>query len=1264
VAATEGRARTTSEDSQLTPIRRDMSTLLRDVIAIPERAGAEDYVLRLTEGVQGSHRDQTVADYVVTEQLATSFDQALDLVVGALRDNNSRAAFLHGSFGSGKSHFMAVLYALLGHDVDAWSKEKLAPVVNRHDQDLTDKKILRLAYHFLDADAVEDCILGGYVEQIRALHPDCLLPAVHASDGLLADAEGLRTRMGDETFFGGLGPQAATGADAKWSTMLAGVANWSRERYDAARAAAPGSDARQELVTALVATYFPNSFAVKRGAQYVSLDEGLAAISRHAKGLGYDAVVLFLDELVLWLTFLVRDHQKFSREAQKLTKLVESTAGERAVPLVSFVARQMDLRQYFGEHGGGPGSERQSLEDAFRHQEGRFASITLGDDNLPYVAQQRLLRPKNDGAEQVLNNAFDSLDRRSDVWDTLLDGMNTDDRHRGADQRAFRLTYPFSPALVSTLRALASVMQRDRTALKVMQQILVQQRDTLTVDDVIPVGDLFDLVVHGSQPITSEMAGRFTNARTLYVDKLRPLLLRDHALTEELASGLDGQHPFLADDRLMKTLVLAAIAPEVPALKELTATRLAALNHGSITSPLPGAEASVVLRKVNRWSLEVPDLRVGTGQRNPVIRLGISEVDWESILDRARTEDSAGGRRNTLKQLVWEAFGFADTADDAFGVHRHNILWRGSRREVEIVFGNVRDREWLPDARFEATSDTWRFVVDYPMDEDGKSARDDLARLDDLRSHLSHTTTLVWLPRFLHPDRLDELGKLVVLNHVLSSDERYRLASDHLGDVDRIEARRILENLRDNLRERLRRAIQEAYGVARETPNTLVDDASHQKVLISLNAELQPESPVGADLAGAFGQLIDQAFSTLYPGHPRFGSEEIRPRDLSTVLRYVRLARQDPDGRVPVEPRDREIAGAIVAPLGLGHVSENALLFESSRFIWATEINRAFGREGIGGQDTVTVGDVRRWLAAREPSQGLRPEVADLVVLAWAELADRSVYRGGVAQVPAPEPAKLTADMELRAEPMPDHQAWQQAVDLAQHLFGAQVNPYLTTSSVNQLVADVLQQVRLFREPAADLVAAVTTAYQQLGLEQAEPGRLATATSANQLMIKLNAAVGDRVEIIRVLATHNVPSTKEALGRSLISAPAAARQLSTFEWDRLGPLLKAESAADARGTDAHEALDRLRRFVRAEELASPIARALLAASNDLFTWLASQAKVVPPIPPGPTPPPPVDRETSATVRSTTDLDEAIAAVRDYVSDHPGRPVTIHWRVES
>jgi hypothetical protein len=74
-----------------------------------------------------------------------------------------------------------------------------------------------------------------------------------------------------------------------------------------------------------------------------------AAVSTHAKGLGYDAVVLFLDELVLWLAFRVREQAFFGREAQKITKLVESGSGSRAIPLVSFVARQMDLRRWFAD---------------------------------------------------------------------------------------------------------------------------------------------------------------------------------------------------------------------------------------------------------------------------------------------------------------------------------------------------------------------------------------------------------------------------------------------------------------------------------------------------------------------------------------------------------------------------------------------------------------------------------------------------------------------------------------------------------------------------------------------------------------------------------------------------------------------------------------------------------------------------------------------------------------------------------------------------
>jgi predicted ATPase len=82
-----------------------------------------------------SFRDKsTITDYVVTEPLARNFDKALDLIKSALEVGASRAAYLNGSFGSGKWHFMAVLYAILMGDPDARGKKGLADVVAKHDR--------------------------------------------------------------------------------------------------------------------------------------------------------------------------------------------------------------------------------------------------------------------------------------------------------------------------------------------------------------------------------------------------------------------------------------------------------------------------------------------------------------------------------------------------------------------------------------------------------------------------------------------------------------------------------------------------------------------------------------------------------------------------------------------------------------------------------------------------------------------------------------------------------------------------------------------------------------------------------------------------------------------------------------------------------------------------------------------------------------------------------------------------------------------------
>lgn len=1185
-----------------------MSTLLRDVLMIPERAGAEDYVLRLTDSVGVASAARTLDDYVVTPALADAFDAAMGLVAESITSGVSRGAFLTGSFGSGKSHFMAVLHALLRHDPAARAKAELQPILAGHDDVLLDRKVLPVAFHLLGADSMEQALFDGYLRQIRELHPGAPLPAIHQSDGVLADAERMRAQIGDDQFFTGLNGGVDGASADPWAGLL-GSGTWAPSTYDAARSAALGAESRQQLVTALVQRYFTS---YTRQASYVDLDTGLAAIAQHAKGLGYDAVVLFLDELVLWLAFQVQNREFFARESQKLTKLVESAVGSRAVPLVSFVARQMDLRRWFAD-AGASGAEQEALDRAFRHQEGRFASLALGDDNLPYVASKRLLRRKDDAAERTLTDAFNRLDRRSDVWDVLLDGANTDDRHRGADEASFRLTYPFSPALVSTLRSLASVMQRERTALKVMQQMLVHRRDTLTVDDVIPVGDAFDYIVDGKEALDSQAAALFRSATSLYREKLRPILLATHGLSQsDVAAAEPGKLPagYRADDRLAKTLLLAAVAPKVPALKELTAGRLASLNHGSIVSPLPGSEVGIVLAKVKDWARQVPEIHVDANSRNPVIRVQLSDVDYESVVERAKGEDNDGRRRELLKDLVRDALKLVARDADLLGAYPHSVVWRGSRRAVDVVFGNVRDAGWLTDDHFRARPGTWRVVIDHPFDEAGHSAAEDLARVDRMVESGLQSRTVVWLPRFLAEDRMRDVRRLVVLDWLLGgAGERWTTHADHLSEVDRVQARAILETQRNALREGLRRAVQEAYGAAAPTAGTTIDDPAHDRVLLSLDRGFTPAAPVGADLGSAFGNLIDQAFSATYPGHPRFepADVEITPRDLAAVYAHIERAVGDRDGRVRLES-DIAAVRRVVNALHVGRGGETHYVFGDDGFTtWGTEFERAAARDGLQPHDPVEATRLRGWIDAMRPELGLRDEVSDLVILAWAALRQRAWYHHG-APIPAPKPGQVRPEMELRTEPLPTPDDYRLAVGRAAALFGLVANPYLTAPAVAELTERLRNEVASRVDVAAALVTKLEHAYGQLSLDPASTsGRLATARAVAGLLGRLRTSV-DRVKLVEGLAHAELPVTDAAAAKSLSTAAAVGEALSSYRWDRLGPLFDAESGEDASSRRAEAVLRTLRSAVLADEMSNGVRQALDAAGDAVFGWLSDASR--------------------------------------------------------
>ena len=226
-------------------------TLFRDLIHIPTHVHKGDFVLRLSEGV--SHPEATLRDYVVTDQLAVCFGRALDLIRGALDGQTSKATYLHGSFGSGKSHFMAILHLLLAGNATARSVPQLAPHIARHQSWLGTKKFLLVPYHMIGEPSMEAAILGGYVRPVMKAHPGERPPPVYLADPILEDAASLRKMVGDAKFFEMLGPGEPDGAG--WGTLDAG---WDKDSFEKALVGGPTSELKIRLLQDLVHRVLPS----------------------------------------------------------------------------------------------------------------------------------------------------------------------------------------------------------------------------------------------------------------------------------------------------------------------------------------------------------------------------------------------------------------------------------------------------------------------------------------------------------------------------------------------------------------------------------------------------------------------------------------------------------------------------------------------------------------------------------------------------------------------------------------------------------------------------------------------------------------------------------------------------------------------------------------------------------------------------------------------------------------------------------------------
>jgi hypothetical protein len=1235
-----------------------MDKLISDLIFVPERVRKGDFVLNLSKGV--TEPEKTLEQYVVTPQLAASFDDALGFIKSAVDAANSKACYLHGSFGAGKSHFMAVLHLLLQHIPAVRNIKELAPVVGKHGW-VEDKKFLLVPYHMIGARNMESAILGGYVDHVMQAHPTAPLPGVYLADDIFKNAVQHRQRLGDEKFFEDLNrgaapspqpsPSKGEGSKKGWGKLAKG---WDAARFEAALEAPPGSDERSRLVGDLVQHIFPAFRGIAQGKEeaYVDLDLGLSVISAHAKSLGYDGLILFLDELILWLATHSADLGFVQTEGNKLAKLVESRKADRPVPIVSFVARQRDLRELIGENV--TGVEQLNFSDVLSHWEGRFHTITLEDRNLPVIAQKRVLKAKNDACRAELDEAFEKTAQiRGEIMEILLT--------READRAMFKMVYPFNPALIQALVAVSGALQRERTALKIMLQLLVNRRDTLRLGDVIPLGDLWDVVAHGDEAFTDVMRVNFNNAKRLYQNKLRPMLEQQHEIDLEVdreraktnAEVAEKLQRFENDDRLVKSLLLSALVHGVESLKNMTCMRLAALNHGTIRARIPGREHQVVAQKLRTWAGMVGEIRVSEEPTNPTVSIQLSGVDTEGIIDAAKTFDNMGTRQFKIRQMLFQSLGIPEQ-DEMFMAHTH--WWRGSKRSCDVLFTNVRS---LPDESLRAGED-WRLVVDFPFDTEGHSPIEDVDRLNKFRDKNEKQRTLIWLPAFFSPRTQAELGKLVIIDRLLLGNNLEQHAK-HLSAQDRETARLLLQNQQSALSQRLLQAVEAAYAIRSEpTPGTL--DGSYDMSDMhfqSLFPTLVLQRPVGANLGEALEHLLDQALAHQYPKHPQFGQEIKLGKDLRQVLEVCREAAHTPDGRVFVEDKAvRMKLKNICNPLDLGQMSETHFVLGT---FWKTHFNRMLAQSG---QTTPVVKDIRRWTDQPE-ERGLPREIQNLLVLVYADQTNRSFVRYGSNYTPDLD--DLPDELELREQTLPDLKDWKEAGTRVAEIFGHAILNLLNASNLATLAAKVNESITEFKADCDSLPDRLQLVLKNVSVSEQDADKADRVRTARAVRSLFAACDGkEPTALVGAIARAKLETNSTAMGRSVKSAKGVLDCLRTTRWDLFSAVALLD---DDRQTDADLLLQDVRSWLKTDEhaLAGGLAAKLSEAEGRAIRLLTPPKPVEPPKPKPPQPPGAkkwIQVGEGSKARLTSEAWSSLSEeLRKQLEENPRLRLTIQWLLE-
>jgi len=942
-----------------------MTALVRDFLDLPADISPDAFIQRVDQTTA-----ETLKQYVLPVAVKQRLDDQLRAVGQRLGQGKDIGRFVYGTFGSGKSHLLQVVGKMLERDelVYEVGDAGLRELRQSHPW-LDEQKRLVVRVNMMGKRS----LLGALYEAYRAALPEGA-PPIELSDHekvfrlIEADAK----VMGEDRLFAALREAGVVPSPARYESIRQGELQ-----------------GRLKLAAQLNTWRNRGEDAVNADAESMWLPAGAGfdAIARHARGQGYEAIAWLIDELVIWIRG--KKQADYAAQINDLSSLVDHD-GKAARPLPFFVALavQTDITETCPEDMSESGFRQHLgfIQDRFQ------PPLLLEDTDLYEVCERRVLRRK-DGVEKRWNAAVDGvMTKHRDALETLQADID-------ADQ--VRGLYPFHPALLRVLTDVTQAFSRSRTGVQLLYALLAEYCDRLEVGQLVPVGTLFDAIFTAENRVQLRSREKSAFARLLVqsgeaYDKVVPAIRRLSGTTEAcpthptwgcsrcLREHDDAEHRRCFQlNQVVKTTLLAQrsgkefFADGRRLSQAITVRNLMRLNVADIRARNERAGAARLTKLLKDVSADATEVTVSGDGGDARVAVDIEGLDVSSIIQQAEARVHHPDRFKLCRELV----------DDELGLKlghsteaRLRITWRGTRRRGKIRFCNVRTLQYAGGRNeFDAGTDDFLVLVDYPFDEDRtKDREDDRDRLRTVRGR-GRQWSAAWLPSHFNEAEYKALTTAAAIELIRDNPREYLKG---LGLGKQQAALTKLERIQITMKERLEGAVRTRYfdeGLLEPLQDGAVLDLSR------------------ADKRNTVGAIAERLLEVRYPQHPRF-PKLLNSRDIDTVLGWVIEAAKT--GK-PVELRGSELdlAKNIAEPLELvwsgassvtarddGRYLRQVLDWtQDKREVQASAIRAQLqqeGRDGFGLTDDVAnlflfyLMQVRDYEAVTARGQGLTIEAA------------------------------------------------------------------------------------------------------------------------------------------------------------------------------------------------------------------------------------------------------------------------------------------------